>query len=89
MVLSDGYIIGSTNGRPKRCGHCGECVHCIDIAEVTLPKGMTVKATILQDRTVEAPTAIKCVGLECGCYAKFHRQVSHIVRHRVASGHTV
>lgn len=74
-IVNDGYIAGATTIGQRNCGHCGERTLCIDIASLTLPPGMTVKATILQDRTIEEPKRVKRIGIGCGCYAKFHRQV--------------
>lgn len=74
-TVNDGYIAGATTIGQRTCEVCGERTLCVDIANLTLPKGMTVKATILQDRTVEAPKRIRRVGIGCGDYAKFHRQI--------------
>lgn len=87
--VNDGYIIGVINGRLKKCGRCGTRTRVIDIISMTLPQGVTVKATILQVRNVDEPTAIGNVGIGCGCYARFHRQITHIMRSRLNSGHTV
>ena len=86
VVVKDGYLIGTAGGRQKRCGHCGEKTLCIDIDGVVLPKGMTVKATILQDRAVAEPHCIAQIGVGCGCYARLHRQIAHINDSRLHSG---
>lgn len=84
--VRDGYLIGTIGGRQVRCEHCQEKTACIEITGVVLPKGMTVKASILQDRNVAEPSCIKHVGVGCGCYAKFHRQIAHINDSRMRSG---
>lgn len=88
-VVNDGYISGATAPRQKRCEHCGERTLCIDITGVILTKGVSVKATILQDRNYQEPKCIKSIGIGCGCYAKFHRQLVHITESRMSAGHAV
>lgn len=88
-AVNDGYIMGATSGHQKKCGRCGEKTLCIDIAAISLPAGVTVKATILHKKGEEDPTLIQCIGIGCGDYAKFHRQISHITDSRMHSGHAV
>ena len=83
--VEDGYITGALSPHIKRCGRCGKKARCIDIATVTLPGSMTWAATLLWDKVAE--THITNVGLTCGCYARFHRQVAHIVDSQLKSGH--
>lgn len=84
--VNDGYITGSITGRVRWCEHCGEKAVCVHIINLVLPKGMTVKATILQDAGHAEPTCIDYVGVSCGCYGKFHRQVAHINDSRMHAG---
>lgn len=86
VVVRDGYLIGTAGGRQRKCDHCGEKTLCIEITGVVLPKGMTVKATILQDRHDTEPSCIERIGVGCGCYAKLHRQIAHINDSRMQSG---
>lgn len=85
--VDDGYIVGALAPRPKRCPRCGLVTRCIDITGVTLPKGFGVEATILYDRKQEA--TLPSIGLGCGDYARFHRQIAHIVDGRLRGGHSV
>jgi hypothetical protein len=85
-TVNDGYIAGRTSTRQRLCKRCGKRTLCIEIDTLTLPQNMTVKATILQDRTFEEPTLIPFVGVGCGCYAKFHRQLAHINYSRMSTG---
>lgn len=57
------------------CSHCGAAHnHTIKYAPATfqLPGNIDEKDTILKSTE-------NYIGLNCGCYAKFHRQVAHIV----------
>ena len=88
-TLDDGYIIGMVLGTHRQCEHCDYKTVCVKITGLMLPKGMTVKATILQDRKEDEPHRITYIGVGCGCYAKFHRQVAHINDKRMRVGDAV
>jgi hypothetical protein len=68
--LDDGYIKGVIHSLPWKCDRCQKkrCV-TVRIEEVTLD-GIDRNRTILKD--------VNFIGVTCGCYAKFHRQVTHI-----------
>lgn len=58
------------------CHACGEIVPLAVRSKrgnhhLTLPPGIAVESTILKQHG-------NTLGLSCGCYAKFHRQVAHI-----------
>jgi hypothetical protein len=64
---------GSFNITGGPCDVCAEGpALCIGYHEIKLPKGIRVGDTILRDEHCY-------LGLNCGHYAKFHRQVAHIV----------
>lgn len=88
--LIDPYLQASVaTDRKRRCEVCGESALCIIINRIELPEQIGVEATILYER--ESNSTHMYVGINCGCYAKFHRQVAHIVsnmniRHRNEAG---
>lgn len=76
-LIDDGYLIGALAPTQKKCKRCGKVTRCIDIAKITLPHGFTVQATILWDK--EQGAALPSIGLGCGDYARFHRQIVWIL----------
>jgi hypothetical protein len=57
------------------CSNCGHALnHCVKYAprSFELPEDILVSKTILK-------TVDNYIGVNCGCYGKFHRQVAHIV----------
>ena len=60
-----------TGGPCDLCGHTGGFTVKYQPKSFKLPKGMTPEATILK-------TTDTYIGLNCGCYGKLHRQVTHI-----------
>src|SRR5512140_2822090 len=82
MFINDGYITGALRPRVGKCPLCeqpGQRV--IDILNITVPESFGVRATILWNRYLDE--RYDAVGLTCGCYAKFHRQVAHITGSRM------
>jgi hypothetical protein len=66
----DGFGRFRIRGGP--CTYCGAAtILCVGYHGVTLPAGIKVEDTILADKDNH-------LGINCGCYAKFHRQVAHI-----------
>jgi hypothetical protein len=59
------------------CGRCGTRTLSISIHDVQLPDGIKPQSTILYSGDDEKPFH-KHLGIGCGCYAKFHRQIAHI-----------
>lgn len=64
------------------CTNCGQgdniCIHYLirDGAYVNLPGGIKPSDTTLQPAGTQIGDTY--LGVNCGCYAKFHRQVAHI-----------
>lgn len=76
--LSDPYLQASVaTDRKRRCEVCGEHVLCIIINQTELPEHISAEATILYER--ESNSTRGYVGINCGCYAKFHRQMAYIL----------
>lgn len=68
-----------------QCHICGEDAFCILLVGTNLPTRIDREATILKG------SMPRVLGINCGCYAKFHRQVAHIItnmniRHRNEPG---
>jgi hypothetical protein len=74
-VFDDGIIKGKL-GKPSRCPRCLRTAHLVLIEEVNLPDGITWEATILNHKLYSDP--LWALGIECGDYARFHRQIVHI-----------
>lgn len=86
MFIQDGYITGVLSPHTKKCPVCGAKGRVIDVAGVSTP-GFSPSATVMWNRAVESIHT--GIGLTCGCYAKFHRQVAHIADSRMRSGHAL
>lgn len=82
--MFDGLIDGTFHPAPVEpccaCDHCG--VHdqpTCEIRKIKLPEGIKPGPTLIGYQkygvSVRGP---KWLGLNCGCYAKFHRQIAHI-----------
>jgi hypothetical protein len=54
------------------CGHSTSVRVRYDVQTIRLPDGIKTSDTILH-----TPSHMG-IGIVCGCYAKFHRQVTHI-----------
>lgn len=77
-ILDDPYIYGAVGHEAKRrCQICGKDVICIVVRRLTLPEGIKVADTIMRDQWDQAAPQ-PCIGINCGCYARFHRQIAHI-----------
>lgn len=66
-----------TGGPCTNCGGDGSptlcmCIH-YSLSDLTLPRGIKPEDTILRHAHEDA-----YLGINCGCYAKLHRQVAHI-----------
>lgn len=87
--LSDPYLRGSFSYRGKgMCDVCHNAAFGILIHDVELPMQIGVEHTILKGYApVHRKGHVFFVGVNCGCYGKFHRQIAHIItnmniRHR-------
>jgi hypothetical protein len=81
-TVNDGILHGKQGATKGDCEVCGFSTRCLHIYEVHMPDGIEVGKTIVANR-LETPTSpahnhITLIGIGCGCYAKFHRQVAHI-----------
>jgi len=79
-AVRDGIIMGVIDNVRHPCGVCGHTTRCIIVTSVTMPNGIEADWTILATRDTQGnPTGIiQYIGIGCGDYAKFHRQVAHI-----------
>lgn len=83
MIGKDSF--GQFGTCTARCSVCEEPNHIVlqYIGDLKLPPGIAVEATILEEKD-------RGIGITCGCYAKFHRQVAHIedkINQRAAKFH--
>lgn len=83
-TLEDPYIRGLIHDdRKRRCEVCNRDCICIYVVRVDCPDGIDCAATILKDfnDAVIRDILLRSIwlGINCGCYARFHRQVAHIV----------
>src|SRR5438552_15425880 len=80
--LDDPYIEGNmdTRARKEKCEVCHAMAFpVIHLHNLTLPDGIKWDSVILTQGTGEDSFLVRTVGINCGCYARFHRQVAHIV----------
>jgi hypothetical protein len=83
--VDDGHIQGAITQTRQFCGNCMLSLRCIRISIITLPEGIEPSAKLIAYTTVDYDedrgTRIlqhQFLGIGCGCYAKFHRQIAHI-----------
>jgi hypothetical protein len=88
--VNDGYITGRVEQKGYECGHCGMPTRVIRIDGLKLQKEIyyspmgnsekerknRLKRFIFCD---DNGSALNYIGIGCGCYAKAHRQIAHIV----------
>lgn len=80
-TLIDPYIDPGFVQAERRltCGVCNTNCLCIFVGDLNLPTGIGVDSTILHNKRTDDPEVhVDLIGINCGCYAKFHRQVAHI-----------
>ena len=76
-VVDDGIIVGNVERNRGQCENCGHTTMVINIQLVSLPDGINYdRRLIVADSNDQR---ISHIGIGCGCYAKFHRQIAHIV----------
>lgn len=78
-VHQDGIIDGHIAAQLRQCGNCKDHAWCIEIQEITLPEEIKPSNKLIA--FFNGPTEVKphrYIGVTCGCYAKFHRQIAHI-----------
>jgi hypothetical protein len=79
--VSDTIIRGKIHYQSERCGYCDNPTTCITVIKVTLPEPMTPAKTLILFNEIpedEKLVPIKRIGIGCGCYARAHRQITHI-----------
>ena len=77
--VDDGYLRGIIEVKGGECYACGRMTRVIFVRSLTLPKGFEdfeTQRLIFCDST---GTQLDRVGIGCGCYAKGHRQIAHIL----------
>jgi hypothetical protein len=76
--MNDGIIEGVPlrvhNDSCHACG--GEVGVIVRIQSISLPEGIRPGRTMIAFK--DEKDHHKQLGIECGCYARFHRQVAHI-----------
>lgn len=75
-MVDDGIITGIVGMTKGGCEVCGRGTRCIHITATSMPGGIEVSNTILKGH--EEGSTITLIGIGCGDYARFHRQVAHI-----------
>lgn len=86
-IVTDGIITGEVSRTRKRCSCCGGLGTALLVNEIEMPEEVELDWTILVVRDSEGkPTGVPMnfLGISCGCYAKFHRQVAHIKTKRAS-----
>lgn len=80
--VDDGIVRGRLLRVSHACDVCGSWTACVEVAPgegYTFPREVPWTATIVHfPKEPHYPVAI-FLGVGCGCYARFHRQVAHIV----------
>jgi hypothetical protein len=86
-TVHDGIIDGKVDIQKHFCDYCDMGTMTVIIDSFSMPEGIEPQATILgriitrfTDRPAPTPPfrSQMRIGIGCGCYAKFHRQVAHI-----------
>lgn len=69
----------------KFCGNCRQPTTCIAVSKINLPdeiepstKLIGYEAFVPEGSLSARLKPIHLIGIGCGCYARFHRQVAHI-----------
>lgn len=79
--VDDGIVRGRLLRVSHTCDVCEVRTACIEVDSTEgykLPQDVPWTATIINLKDLHYPVAI-FLGIGCGCYARFHRQVAHIV----------
>lgn len=81
-ALDDTLIRGEVSTYKTQCGNCKRSTVVINVHGVTLPAGIKPSNKLI---AYGAPSASDqsmphhFLGIGCGCYATFHRQIAHIM----------
>ena len=78
-AVNDGLITGGVSTQGLPCPNCNQTTVCVDIDAIKLPESIKPNRKLIA--FYEVPTGVTehlWLGIGCGCYAKFHRQIAHI-----------
>lgn len=89
-TVQDGIITGQVTKVRKVCGYCGAFIRCIQVDEVEMPEGVELGWTKIALRDPDGKPIegehLTYIGIGCGDYAEFHRQVKSIQLKRLRKG---
>lgn len=84
-AVDDDLILGEVMQLRAQCEHCLKKTVVVHIHTLNLPNGIESSTHLIpfyiENRDTLAADPIKQVkflGIGCGCYAKFHRQIAYI-----------
>lgn len=81
-MVRDGIVTGRLLRTLLTCDVCGLRTCGIEVGGYDLPKDVPWTSTIIHiprgNRFIQDQVMVVYLGIGCGCYAKFHRQVAHI-----------
>lgn len=90
--FDDGLIIGRIHTPIRKCEVCeARCrvIHIERIKEIVEPSSKLIGYKTVAPAPVkkgESVQRVNFIGINCGCYAKFHRQMAHISTLRKLGG---
>lgn len=77
--MNDGIILAGKVTRNHVCGHCNKDVWTVEVKKIKLPDGLEPSTRLIGYKFVaDKVHSPSWLGIDCGCYAKFHRQIAHI-----------
>lgn len=81
--IRDGIITGALRRTKEFCGNCGEDTCVAEVTKIELPTGIDPSHRLIGYGVHAGPDGAICIhhrylGIGCGCYGKFHRQLAHI-----------
>lgn len=93
-TVDDGLITGNVETNRQWCRICNFPTRCINIHSIDLPEDVgkptnrliAYERHITKDERTETFGPVKYIGIGCGCYAKFHRQIAHITTRVTQAG---
>lgn len=86
-LRDDPYIVGRIQTHAQgKCDNCHGNAFIIVINGIYLPSGIEPSRSMIVYRLDTPPDEpleiISYLGITCGCYARFHRQMTHILDKR-------
>lgn len=80
--LDDGIVQGHVKAQQYQCEACEEHAWCVEIVRVEVSKlSIEPNPRLIAFELADydgSPHPIQYLGITCGCYARFHRQLAHI-----------